>query len=31
LNVCEAMGITSYTGFGDPMLPTKQPLAGISA
>jgi Protein of unknown function (DUF1552) len=31
LNVCEAMGITSYTGFGDPMLPTKQPLPGISA
>jgi hypothetical protein len=31
LNVCEAMGITSYTGFGDPMLPTKEPLPGISA
>ncbi|MEO7035175.1 MAG: DUF1552 domain-containing protein [Polyangiaceae bacterium] len=31
LNVCEAMGITSYTGFGDPVLPTKQPLPGISA
>ena len=31
LNVCEAMGVTSYTGFGDPMLPTKQPLPGISA
>jgi hypothetical protein len=31
LNVCEAMGISSYTGFGDPMLPTKQPLPGISA
>ncbi len=31
LNVCEAMGVTSYTGFGDPELPTKQPLPGISA
>jgi Protein of unknown function (DUF1552) len=31
LNACEAMGITSYTGFGDPMLPTKQPLPGIGA
>ena len=31
LNVCEAMGITSYSGFGDPMLPTKQPLPGIRA
>jgi Protein of unknown function (DUF1552) len=31
LNVCEAMGVTSYTGFGDPVLPTKQPLPGISA
>jgi hypothetical protein len=31
LNVCEAMGISSYTGFGDPMLPTKEPLPGISA
>jgi hypothetical protein len=31
LNVCEAMGITSYTGFGDPMLPTKLPLPGIGA
>ncbi len=31
LNVCEAMGISSYTGFGDPMLPTKEPLPDISA
>jgi len=31
LNLCEAMGVTSYTGFGDPMLPTKEPLPGISA
>ncbi len=30
LNVCEAMGVTTYTGFGDPMLPTKEPLPGIS-
>jgi len=31
LNACEAMGITDYSGFGDPMLPTKQPLPGIRA
>lgn len=31
LNVCEAFGITSYSGFGDPMLPTKQPLPNIAA
>jgi hypothetical protein len=31
LNACEAMGITNYSGFGDPMLPTKQPLSGIAA
>jgi len=31
LNVCEAFGITSYTGFGDPLLPAKQPLPGIAA
>jgi hypothetical protein len=30
LNLCEAMGITSYTGFGDPMLSTKAPLPGLS-
>jgi hypothetical protein len=31
LNICEAMGITNYTGFGDPTLPTKAPLADIAA
>ena len=31
LNICEAFGITNYTGFGDPQLPTKQPLPGIAA
>jgi hypothetical protein len=31
LNICEAFGITSYTGFGDPNLPTKQPLPNIAA
>jgi Protein of unknown function (DUF1552) len=33
LNVCEAMGITSYTGFGDPGLAaaSKTPLPGIAA
>jgi Protein of unknown function (DUF1552) len=31
LNVCEAFGVTSYTGFGDPFLPAKQPLPGIAA
>lgn len=31
LNICEAMGVTNYSGFGDPQLPTKQPLPGISA
>jgi hypothetical protein len=33
LNVCEAMGITSYTGFGDPGLTgtSKTPLPGIAA
>jgi hypothetical protein len=31
LNLCEAMGITSYKGFGDPDLPTKSPLPGIAA
>ena len=30
LNVCEAFGITSYTGFGDPALPTKLPLPDIA-
>jgi hypothetical protein len=33
LNICEAMGITSYTGFGDPGLTgaSKTPLPGIAA
>jgi hypothetical protein len=33
LNVCEAMGITSYTGFGDPGLTgaSKTPLPNIAA
>jgi hypothetical protein len=31
LNACEAMGITSYAGFGDPMLSGKSPLPGIAA
>jgi hypothetical protein len=31
LNVCEAFGITNYTGFGDPGLMAKQPLPGIAA
>jgi len=31
LNVCEAFGITSFSGFGDPMLPTKSPLPNIAA
>lgn len=31
LNLCEAMGITSYAGFGDPMMSNKTPLPGISA
>jgi hypothetical protein len=31
LNVCEAFGITNYTGFGDPVLPTKLPLPNIAA
>jgi uncharacterized protein DUF1552 len=30
LNCCEAMGLTSYAGFGDPMLATKTPLPNIS-
>ncbi len=31
LNICEAFGITNYTGFGDPALPTKLPLPNIAA
>ena len=31
--VVDAMGITDYTGFGDPMLaaPNKSPLPGLAA
>jgi len=31
LNICEAMGITTYTGFGDPKLTTKTPLPSLAA
>ncbi|MET0791059.1 MAG: DUF1552 domain-containing protein [Polyangiaceae bacterium] len=31
LNVLEAMGITDYTGFGDPGFSGKSPLSGIAA
>ena len=33
LNICEAVGITSYAGFGDPGLApaSKQPLPGLAA
>ena len=31
LNLCEAMGVTSYKGFGDPDLPSKSPLPNIAA
>ena len=31
LNACEAMGISSYAGFGDPMLSAKSPLPNIAA
>jgi hypothetical protein len=33
LNLCEAMGVTSFTGFGDPQLPAtyKTPLPGVAA
>jgi len=31
LNLIDAMGITSFAGFGDPGLPTKTPLANIAA
>ncbi len=31
LNVIEAMGITDYTGFGDPGFTGKSPLSGIAA
>jgi hypothetical protein len=31
LNLCEAMGLTSYAGFGDPKLASKSPLPNIAA
>jgi hypothetical protein len=33
LSICDAMGVTSFKGFGDPMLPaaSKVPLAGLAA
>jgi len=31
LNVLEAMGVTDYTGFGDPGFTGKSPLSGIAA
>lgn len=31
LNVCDAFGITDFSSFGDPQLPTKLPLPGIAA
>jgi hypothetical protein len=33
LSICDAMGITDYSGFGDPNLtsPYKSPLPGIAA
>jgi hypothetical protein len=31
LNICDAFGITDFTGFGDPQLPTKLPLPDIAA
>ena len=33
LSICDAMGITSFKGFGDPMLPaaSKVPLTGLAA
>ena len=31
LNLCEAMGVTSFKGFGDPKLAAKTPLPNIAA
>jgi Protein of unknown function (DUF1552) len=31
LNACEALGVTSYSGFGDPNCPNKSPLPDIAA
>jgi hypothetical protein len=31
LNACEALGVTDYSGFGDPACPNKSPLPDIAA
>jgi hypothetical protein len=31
LNCCEALGVSDYSGFGDPQCPNKTPLPGIAA
>jgi hypothetical protein len=31
LNACEALGVSDYSGFGDPNCPNKSPLPGIAA
>ncbi|WP_437589859.1 DUF1552 domain-containing protein [Sorangium sp. So ce1000] len=31
LSLCDAMGVTDFSGFGDPALPNKSPLPGIAA
>ncbi|WP_437755800.1 DUF1552 domain-containing protein [Sorangium sp. So ce1389] len=31
LSLCDAMGVTSFSGFGDPNLPSKSPLPGLAA
>src|SRR5579871_2804520 len=31
LNACEALGVSSYSGFGDPACPNKSPLPDIAA
>jgi hypothetical protein len=31
LNCCEALGVSDYTGFGDPKCPNKSPLPDIAA
>ncbi|KYG08445.1 hypothetical protein BE21_23675 [Sorangium cellulosum] len=31
LSLCDAMGVTDFSGFGDPNLPAKSPLPGLAA
>jgi hypothetical protein len=31
LNCCEALGVSDYSGFGDPKCPNKSPLTDIAA